>query len=66
MNIDALEDEYMGEMYATFLILSSLAQNDGGLNMMFGGNKKEELHSVQKYTERDIFLPLGIYNIMRA
>ena len=29
-NIDDDEDEYMGEMYAQFLMLSLLAQNYGG------------------------------------
>ena len=34
--------------------------------MMFDGNKKDELHRVQKYLKRDIFPPLGSYHIKRS
>ena len=33
------EDEDMEEIHAHFLILSSLASNDGGSKMIFGGEK---------------------------
>ena len=45
-DINAEEDEYTEEMHAHFLILSSLESNGGALKMMFGENKKEELHRV--------------------
>ena len=33
-------------MYSHFLILSSLASNDGGSKMIFGGNKNNDLRRV--------------------
>ena len=54
----------MGEMYPRFLMISLLEKNDGDPKVILS-EKKEELHRVQSYPERDILLPLSSYHIMR-
>ena len=40
-DLDYEEDKYMGEVYANFLMLYSLASNDNGFKIMFGVKKED-------------------------
>eukprot|EP00957_Ditylum_brightwellii_P062616 4752386-Ditylum_brightwellii.AAC.1 len=63
------EEEYYACMmwlsFIDFLMFANYLLSHVG-QMLFGGNKGEELHCVRKDLEKDIFLPLGDYYFRKS